>query len=68
MLGIGLILNALGIGLFCWLIFELVVYALPFFFGRGGAKMVIRVQAVAAMKTAPMQAQTSRHSNDGTPN
>jgi len=25
-------------------------------FGRGGAKMVIRVQAVAAMKTAPMQA------------
>ena len=31
MLGIGLILNALGIGLFCWLIFELVAYALPFF-------------------------------------
>ena len=31
MLGIGLILNALGIGLFCWLIFELTVYALPFF-------------------------------------
>jgi hypothetical protein len=30
MLGIGLILNALGIGLICWLIFELTVYALPF--------------------------------------
>jgi hypothetical protein len=33
MLGIGLILNSLGIGLFCWLIFELAVYALPFFVG-----------------------------------
>ena len=31
MLAFGLILNALGIGLFCWLIFELAVYALPFF-------------------------------------
>jgi hypothetical protein len=25
MLGIGLVLNTLGIGLFCWLIFELAV-------------------------------------------
>jgi hypothetical protein len=31
MLGIGLVLNTLGIGLFCWLIFELAVYALAFF-------------------------------------
>ena len=28
---VGLVLNALGIGFFCWLIFELAVYALPFF-------------------------------------
>ncbi|WP_439364213.1 hypothetical protein ACNJYD_30710 [Bradyrhizobium sp. DASA03005] len=31
MLAIGLVLNALGIGLFCWAIFALAVYALPFF-------------------------------------
>ena len=33
MLVIGLILNVFGIGLFCWLIFTLTVYALPFFAG-----------------------------------
>ena len=31
MLALGLVLNTVGIGLFCWLIFELAVYALPFF-------------------------------------
>ena len=31
MLAIGLVLNTLGIGLFCWAIFTLAVYALPFF-------------------------------------
>ncbi|WFU58295.1 hypothetical protein QA639_12660 [Bradyrhizobium pachyrhizi] len=31
MLVLGLVLNVLGIGLFCWLIFMLAVYALPFF-------------------------------------
>ena len=33
MLVIGLILSIFGIGLFCWLIFALAVYALPFFVG-----------------------------------
>jgi hypothetical protein len=33
MLVIGLILSIFGIGLFCWLIFTLAVYALPFFVG-----------------------------------
>ena len=33
MLVIGLILSGFGIGLFCWLIFTLAVYALPFFVG-----------------------------------
>lgn len=33
MLAIGLILSTFGIGLFCWLIFTLAVYALPFFVG-----------------------------------
>jgi hypothetical protein len=33
MLVIGLILSMFGIGLFCWLIFTLTVYALPFFVG-----------------------------------
>lgn len=31
MLAIGLVLNTLGIGLFCWAIIALAVYALPFF-------------------------------------
>lgn len=31
MLAIGLVLNTLGIGLFCWALFALAVYALPFF-------------------------------------
>jgi hypothetical protein len=31
MLAFGLLLNVAGIGLFCWLIFTLAVYALPFF-------------------------------------
>ena len=31
MLALGLVLNTLGIGLFCWAIFALAVYALPFY-------------------------------------
>ncbi|MDD1523020.1 MULTISPECIES: hypothetical protein [Bradyrhizobium] len=31
MFALGLVLNTLGIGLFCWAIFALAVYALPFF-------------------------------------
>jgi hypothetical protein len=31
MLVLGLLLNTVGLGLFCWLIFTLAVYALPFF-------------------------------------
>jgi hypothetical protein len=31
MLALGLVLNTLGIGLFCWAIFALAVHALPFF-------------------------------------
>ena len=33
MLALGLVLNTVGIGLFCWLIFTLAVYALPFLVG-----------------------------------
>jgi len=33
MLTLGLVLSFFGIGLFCWLIFTLAVYALPFFIG-----------------------------------
>ena len=33
MLALGLVLNTLGVGLFCWAIFALAVYALPFFVG-----------------------------------
>ena len=31
MLALGLLLNIAGIGVFCWLVFTLAVYALPFF-------------------------------------
>jgi hypothetical protein len=33
MLALGLLLNFAGVGLFCWLIFTLAVYALPLFIG-----------------------------------
>jgi hypothetical protein len=33
MIVVGFVLNLFGIGLFCWLIFTLTVYALPFFIG-----------------------------------
>lgn len=33
MLALGLLLNIAGVGLFCWLIFTLALYALPFFVG-----------------------------------
>ena len=33
MLVLGLILSVFGIGFFCWLIFTLIVYALPFAVG-----------------------------------
>src|SRR6185312_3018883 len=31
MFALGLLLNTVGIGLFCWLIFTLAIHALPFF-------------------------------------
>ena len=31
MLALGLVLNTVGLGLFCWLIFALAIYAVPFF-------------------------------------
>jgi hypothetical protein len=48
MLALGLVLNTLGVGLFCWAIFALAVYALPFFVGlslgmaafQGGAGVI----------------------------
>ncbi|KRR06430.1 hypothetical protein CQ12_16500 [Bradyrhizobium jicamae] len=42
MLAIGLILNILGIGVFCWLIFELTVYALPFLVGFSIARAALQ--------------------------
>jgi hypothetical protein len=36
MIVIGLILGAFGIGFFCWLLFTLAIYALPFFAGLTG--------------------------------
>ena len=41
MLVIGLILSVFGIGLFCWLIFILAVYALPFFVGLTAGMAVL---------------------------
>src|SRR5258708_18725762 len=33
MIAIGIVLNLVGLGIFCWLLFTLAVYALPFFVG-----------------------------------
>jgi hypothetical protein len=42
MLALGLVLNTLGIGLFCWAIFVLAVYALPFFIALSAGMMAFR--------------------------
>ncbi|MET4121130.1 hypothetical protein ABIB85_007576 [Bradyrhizobium sp. JR1.5] len=42
MLALGLVLNTLGIGLFCWAIFALAVYALPFFVALGVGMLAFR--------------------------
>ncbi|WP_426441170.1 hypothetical protein [Bradyrhizobium genosp. P] len=49
MLILGLILNILGIGLFCWLIFTLAVYALPFFVALSVALAAIHSGASIAV-------------------
>ncbi|WP_225708313.1 hypothetical protein [Bradyrhizobium cenepequi] len=49
MLILGLILNILGIGLFCWLIFTLAVYALPFFVALSVAQAAINGGASIAV-------------------
>jgi hypothetical protein len=51
MLALGLVLNTLGIGLFCWAIFALAVYALPFFvaLSLGMAALQSRVDVVGAL-------------------
>ena len=40
MLVIGLVLSMFGIGVFCWLIFTLAVYALPFVVGLSAGIVV----------------------------
>jgi hypothetical protein len=39
MLVVGIVLNIIGIGLLCWLIFTLAVYALPFFIAVSAGMM-----------------------------
>jgi hypothetical protein len=41
MLALGLLINVAGIGLFCWLIFALAVYALPFFVALSAGMMAL---------------------------
>ena len=33
MLALGIVLNIVGLGFFCWVLFTLAIYALPFFVG-----------------------------------
>ncbi|WP_347336524.1 MULTISPECIES: hypothetical protein [Bradyrhizobium] len=42
MLAIGLVLNIFGVSLFCWVIFALTVYALPFFVALSVGMFVFR--------------------------
>jgi hypothetical protein len=52
MLALGLVLNTVGIGLFCWLIFTLAVYALPFFVAVSAGMMAY--QSGAGILGAPL--------------
>jgi hypothetical protein len=58
MLALGLVLNTLGIGLFCWAIFALAVYALPFFVAlligtAGGALTLVLGQVSPLLLLGP---------------
>ncbi|MGY3621548.1 hypothetical protein [Bradyrhizobium sp. USDA 10063] len=46
MLALGLVLNTLGVGSFCWAIFALAVYALPFFVALNVGMMAFQRGAV----------------------
>jgi len=68
MLALGLLLNIAGIGVFCWLIFTLAVYALPFFvainagilaFHNGAGVLGTPLVAVAAGGVTLAMAQTA---------
>ena len=68
MLALGLLLNIAGIGVFCWLIFTLAVYALPFFvainagilaFHSGAGVFGTPLVAVAAGGVTLAMAQTA---------
>src|SRR5438552_14198904 len=52
MLAVGLVLNTVGISLFCWLIFTLAVYALPAFVAVSAGMMAY--QSGAAIFGAPL--------------
>lgn len=54
MLALGLLLNFAGIGLFCWLIFTLAVYAFPFFVAVNVFMMAL--QGGAGILGAPLVA------------
>ena len=45
MLALGLLLNIAGIGIFCWLIFALAVYALPFFVAINAGMLALHTGA-----------------------
>ena len=45
MLALGLLLNIAGLGVFCWLIFTLAVYALPFFVAMNAGLWAFRCGA-----------------------
>jgi hypothetical protein len=53
-LALGLLLNFAGIGLFCWLIFTLAVYALPFFVALN--VFVMALHSGAGVLSAPLVA------------
>ncbi len=46
MIAIGIVLNLAGLGIFCWLLFPLAVYAVPFFVAVvAGCKQRLRKRA-----------------------
>ncbi len=45
MIAIGIVLNLAGLGIFCWLLFTLAIYALPFFVGSAAGLWVYHTGA-----------------------
>ena len=66
MIIIGILLNIVGLGVFCWVLFTLAIYALPFFVGMtAGDLCVIKPEQVRSAPSSLASSRAASHSWSG---